>query len=90
MVERSVLYLALNPSTWHYYNHASMRVRRLRLRTEAKTKKGAFQVTSGDRDFIPSGHRPVGLPTPPTLSFSHSFPSPSFSLSSRCFDNLAF
>lgn len=65
MVERSVLYLALNPSTWHYYNHASMRVRRLRRRTEAKTKKGAFQVTSGDRDFIPSGHRPVGLPTPP-------------------------
>lgn len=35
MVERrSVLYLALNPSTWHYYNHTSMHVRRLRLRTD--------------------------------------------------------
>ena len=79
MVERrSVLYLVLNPSTWHYYNHASMRVRRLRLRTEAKTKKGVFQVTSVDQDFTPSGHHPVGLPTPqlspsPTLSLHPLF-----------------
>lgn len=72
-VERkSTLCLALNPCTWHYYNHTSMRMRRLRLGTGRLRPRGGIPGFQEGPRFHPEWppHRashPKLSPSPPLL-----------------------